>query len=136
MKTITLNFFEDPGHGWVKVKKELLSKLGIEKKISGCSYMRGDFVYLEEDCDASLLVEKLKEAGYVIKTKSSISDKSSKIRNYDTYEFLTDEQIVRLSKIKGELLKLKNWNRAGVRKIEKAKVSELNYWNEFYNLGL
>lgn len=31
-------FYADPGHGWVEVKRELLKELGIEDKISSYSY--------------------------------------------------------------------------------------------------
>jgi hypothetical protein len=47
------HFFMDDGHGWVKVEKQLLKTLGIEKNISSYSYMKGDVAYLEEDSDAS-----------------------------------------------------------------------------------
>ena len=50
----TLNFFSDPGHGWLKVKKAELVKFGLIESISSYSYERNDSVYLEEDCDAYL----------------------------------------------------------------------------------
>ena len=54
-------FYNDAGHGWVAVKRKELVELGILDKISGFSYQKGNMVYLEEDCDASLFVKKLKE---------------------------------------------------------------------------
>lgn len=47
-------FFEDPGHGWLKVQRSELRDLGIEHKISSFSYQEGQDVYLEEDCDISI----------------------------------------------------------------------------------
>lgn len=46
--------YADGGHSWFKVKRDQIELLGIENKISGCSYQFGDYVYLEEDCDAAL----------------------------------------------------------------------------------
>ncbi len=54
-KSITIPFYADPGHGWGKVKVNVLRELEIEDKISGCSFLRGPWAYLEEDCDLSLL---------------------------------------------------------------------------------
>jgi len=47
-------FFADVGHGWLSVKRKELVELDIINKISSYSYQRGDSVYLEEDCDASV----------------------------------------------------------------------------------
>jgi hypothetical protein len=81
-----LNVYTDPGHGWVKVRKSLLKKLGIADKITPCSYMRGDYAYLEEDCDASIFVEAMKRAGkpYEFKVYTT-RDRASRIRNYASY---------------------------------------------------
>lgn len=62
-----LKFHSDPGHGWLQVPLSEIQKLGIGKDISHYSYMsrRGPnpLVYLEEDCDAAVLVEAYKKAG-------------------------------------------------------------------------
>jgi len=64
MKTITkktkATFFSDAGHGWLSVKRSLLAELGILDQVSRCSYQKGKTVYLEEDCDVSLLYNTLK----------------------------------------------------------------------------
>jgi hypothetical protein len=44
----------DSGHAWLQVSLEAVINSGIAHKISGFSYMRGAYVYLEEDCDAYL----------------------------------------------------------------------------------
>lgn len=85
MKTITLRYFADPGHGWVRVKKERLSKLGIENKISSCSYERNGNAYLEEDCDFAVLSNALEALGYKVNIKQSHTNKQSKIRSYKCY---------------------------------------------------
>lgn len=46
----------DSGHGWLEVERSELKRLGVEKKISSYSFQRGDKVYLEEDCDATLFL--------------------------------------------------------------------------------
>lgn len=87
MKTITLQMFEDPGHGWVRFPKARLAALGIADKITSYSYQRKDMAYLEEDCDLSTLMTALRAAGYEeIKFKESWTNRSSKIRNYESYK--------------------------------------------------
>jgi hypothetical protein len=81
-----LNYYQDPGHGWIKCNKSLLQKLGIAADISRYSYMRGDCAYLEEDCDASRLLEAARAAGIVIQLKPFYSNKQSKIRSYADYQ--------------------------------------------------
>ncbi len=50
------HFHYDAGHGWLKVEVAELHQLGIASKISACSYRRGAWAYLEEDCDAGLFI--------------------------------------------------------------------------------
>lgn len=63
---LILTHHTDPGHGWVEVPEQLVVSLGIEEKISEYSYYSFDkkAYYLEEDCDAELLVNALKANGY------------------------------------------------------------------------
>lgn len=53
----TFKYYRDPGHGWVAVKRKLLSDLGILHKITSFSYQKGKTVYLEEDLDASTFID-------------------------------------------------------------------------------
>lgn len=76
-------FYEDPGHGWMKVPLTEIKRLGIEP--STYSYMRGNFAYLEEDCDASLFIAAKKARGETIQFREHHTDKSSKIRSYAHY---------------------------------------------------
>lgn len=86
MKTITLQMFSDPGHGWVRFPKARLVKLGIADKISTYSYQNGQNAFLEEDCDLTVLVNALKAQGYTdFKFKEGWTNKRSKIRNFDYY---------------------------------------------------
>jgi hypothetical protein len=78
-------FYADPGHGWIKVPKTLLKKLGIEKNISSYSYMRKENVYLEEDCDLAKFLHAMKRIGSTVTFNESHTNRSSKIRNYMSY---------------------------------------------------
>ena len=86
MKKITCNVYSDPGHAWAKVPKKVLKFLEISGEISSYSYERGDFAYLEEDCDLSIFVNACKNKGVVYKFREFYSDKSSKIRSYNSYK--------------------------------------------------
>lgn len=85
MKTMTFTYFTDPGHGWVCVRKSVLNELGIANKITPYSYMRADFAYLEEDCDAALLLDVLKDSGVKVELNRKTSNRSSRIRSYQQY---------------------------------------------------
>ena len=85
MKTITIIKYNDPGHGWYKVKRSLLTKLGIAGQITTYSYQRKDNVYLEEDCDATILFRALGLQGIICKVKWIQTNKRSKIRGYEYY---------------------------------------------------
>lgn len=85
MKNKKYNFYSDPGHGWVKVSIKEIVKLNIQDKISSYSYVRGDSVYLEEDCDLSVFVKALEKVNIFPYWVEHHTDKSSKIRSYNRY---------------------------------------------------
>ena len=80
-----VKFYSDPGHGWGAVKRKVLFDLGIAHKITPYSYQKGDTVYLEEDCDLSMLVTALAIKGIVIKYEERTTNNRSPIRNYDRF---------------------------------------------------
>ena len=83
-----LHFYEDPGHGWLKVPKALLRVLDIEDQISWYSYQKGDFAYLEEDCDYSLFQAAMNQTGREFSLVEHCSrERSSKIRSYEHYRY-------------------------------------------------
>jgi hypothetical protein len=57
------HYYSDPGHGWLKVKISLLEELGIADQISSCSYVMGEWAYLEEDADATLFMNTWRKTG-------------------------------------------------------------------------
>lgn len=97
MKKMKVTFFEDPQHGWLAVKRKALEQLGIEKEISGCSYQRGETVYLEEDCDAGKFMKAYAEKmgvstenwqemkAQLFDMKKSHTNNSSPVRSYAGY---------------------------------------------------
>jgi hypothetical protein len=80
-------FYSDAGHGWLAVKRKVLLEFLDANQISTYSYQRGGTVYLEEDCDASLFLSKVRGAGYKyeIEEKRSKTDRSI-IRSYESYD--------------------------------------------------
>jgi hypothetical protein len=67
LTSLTYSFYSDPGHGWLHVKLDELVELGIQDKISHYSYIRGNDVYLEEDCDMSTFMNAMEAKGVQIK---------------------------------------------------------------------
>ena len=89
MNKNTYIFHSDPSHAWLAVKRSELKRLGIMDKISGCSYQKGNTVYLEEDCDATLFFqskERLNETFEIKESKNKSSYcNSSPIRSYEKF---------------------------------------------------
>lgn len=83
MKTIKTTHIDTGGHGYYSVSKKDIIMLGIDPaKITGYSGHTLNRVYLEEDCDASLLFDVAKEKGYVIVTKNGYNLKFNIHHNY------------------------------------------------------
>ncbi len=81
-------FFADAGHGWLKVPIEELEKLDIQNKISGCSYMRNNFAYLEEDGDVSLFADAKGISPHEFNKNIKLhSSNHSTIRSYNSYDY-------------------------------------------------
>lgn len=66
---INLDFISDPGHGWLKVPLHLLKEYNILSDVSNYSYKDDYYGYLEEDCDAAILIKKLKAMNMPYKIK-------------------------------------------------------------------
>jgi len=82
MKT-SFDVYSDAGHGWIKVPFSILIELGIYEKISCFSYIRNNYAFLEEDCDASTLIGALTARGITPKFNEHMArERRSKIRNY------------------------------------------------------
>lgn len=64
VKSIRLKWYTDPAHSWLRIKRTDAERLGIVHQISAYSYQsrQGTYLYLEEDCDAPLVTEALKQS--------------------------------------------------------------------------
>lgn len=102
-RPITLHFYEDPGHGWLKAPTKLLEELQIVDQISHYSYLMGAYAYLEEDCDAGKLIEALKQDCRPYKVTKHSCNTESAIRYY--YPF-TASWRERLAKVPVEGMRL------------------------------
>lgn len=90
----TYTFYEDAGHGWLKVPYSAVVFLKLQKLISKYSYRNGSNVYLEEDADAPAFIKSyLKHIGrpetdfqYFFDHCNTVYDGLiSSIRNYPSY---------------------------------------------------
>lgn len=92
-----LRFISDPGHGWLEVPMALLRDLGIDKKITNCSYIHKGMAYLEEDCDYGTFVCTARDV--IELTIVEEHQEITPIRDYrrfsDNYSFMDDEAMVR-----------------------------------------
>jgi len=89
------DFYSDPSHGWLKVKRQELVELGIETEISGYSYQKGDAVYLEEDSDAPKFIDAW-EAKHQVKLMNSQINfhyHAGRIRTYQPFRPKHDEEL-------------------------------------------
>ena len=58
----TFKHFTYPGHCRYMESIQMLRKMDLLDKISSFSYQKGDWVYLEEDCDATIFFDRYKES--------------------------------------------------------------------------
>lgn len=86
-KTFTITIYSDPGHAWGKVRKDVLVNLGIADKITRYSHARGEYAYLEEDCDLTTLCMALNERDTRVKFVEKSTNRYSRIRSYERYEY-------------------------------------------------
>jgi len=83
---IQLDYYSDPAHGWFRVRRAALTHFGVADKVSTCSYERGEYVYLEEDCDGPVLIRAAEAAGAAVRiVEHKPANGDSHIRNMDRY---------------------------------------------------
>jgi len=104
---VKYDFYSDGGHGWLKVPITELERLQIQNQISSASYMRKGSSYLEEDCDAGIFIDAKQGTGENYEEKNhSQSDSSSKIRNYDCYDYYEYIKKIEWNKINSKVNEL------------------------------
>lgn len=59
-----LTFLFDPGHGWLQVPLTDIVALGLEDQITPYSFVKGQYAYLEEDCDCPRYLSARAAQGY------------------------------------------------------------------------
>jgi hypothetical protein len=128
--------YDDPGHGWLKVKRSELKELGIEKLISSYSYQRGDDIFLEEDGDMSTFINAWenitnKEFNCSTQIKVITGDKNSKIRNYNCYINYSDSELLEIENLKSRMLNYANWSNKNT--IYNASLDDLKFWQTKYS---
>lgn len=81
---MTFQFYSDPGHGWLRVDLASAKAVGLEPKdFSGYSHAFGNWLYLEEDCDAGkFIVAYQLRHGKSPDIKEHHANHDSVIRNY------------------------------------------------------
>ena len=85
MRTKLFTYYTDPAHGWVKVPKKLIVDLNIGDKISKYSFVRNNHVYLEEDMDFMTFETAMKHHNRQFNLTVKHTNRSSKLRSYDSY---------------------------------------------------
>ena len=84
---LTLDYVQDPGHGWLAADRQHLRIFGLLDKISAYSYQDGaDLVWLEEDCDAPRYVRALREAGIQFDVRDVHTRGDAWIRSLPRYQ--------------------------------------------------
>ena len=79
-----IHIFNDASHSWGRVQFKKLVEFGIADKITQYSYMKGSYVYLEEDVDLITFIHELIEREIKYEFKYHYSNRSS-IRNFQSY---------------------------------------------------
>lgn len=86
MKKLTLNYYTDPGHGWLAVTRADLARLDLTHRISRYSYQQNRLVFLEEDLDMMLFMEAAKHAGWQVTMKYQHTNNDSRIRTLQRFQ--------------------------------------------------
>ena len=78
------DFHYDAGHGWLKVHVYDAADVGLDPEdFTAYSYKRGDYLYLEEDCDAGRFIQAWEKALRQFDIRSIDDGYSSPIRSYE-----------------------------------------------------
>lgn len=82
---LRFTFYSDPGHGWLAVPSWVLRLSGVADKITRYSYIKGDTVYLEEDCDHSTFMRALTSREIYPFIVYKNTNNRSRIRSYKPF---------------------------------------------------
>jgi hypothetical protein len=77
----TFTYLQDPGHGWLIVSRGDLGGAGMSPAdFSACSYVSGDTVALEEDCDMPRFLKRLDERGIPYRLREQHTNRDAYVR--------------------------------------------------------
>ena len=87
-KTTKYQWYTDPGHAWLRVSTAVCKQLGILDRVSRFSYQskKGDYLYLEEDCDAGLFLQAVKDRQLPCHMLPTKYQTESRVRHLDRYQ--------------------------------------------------
>ena len=79
----TFTYLQDPGHGWLIVSRSDLAGAGMSPAdFSSCSYVHGDTLALEEDCDMPRFLKRLDERGILYRLREQHTDADAHVRRW------------------------------------------------------
>jgi hypothetical protein len=79
----TFTYLQDPGHGWLIVSRSDLAGAGMATAdFSSCSYVRGDTLALEEDCDMPRFLKRLDERGVPYRLREQHTGAEAHVRRW------------------------------------------------------
>ena len=79
----TFTYLQDPGHGWLIVSHGDLAGAGMSPAdFSLCSYVRGDTLALEEDCDIPRFLKRLDERGIPYRLREQHTNGDAHVRRW------------------------------------------------------
>jgi hypothetical protein len=79
----TFTYLMDPGHGWLIVSRGDLAEAGMSPAdFSSCSYVHGDTLALEEDCDMPRLLKRLDERGIPYRLREQHTKTQAHVRRW------------------------------------------------------
>jgi hypothetical protein len=79
----TFTYLQDSGHGWLIVSRGDLAEAGMSPAdFSSCSYVRGDTLALEEDCDLPRFLKRLDERGIPYRLREQHTNGDAHVRRW------------------------------------------------------
>ena len=79
----TFTYLQDPGHGWLIVSRGDVAGAGMSPAdFSSCSYVCGDTLALEEDCDMPRFLKRLDEQGIPYRLREQHTDAEAHVRRW------------------------------------------------------
>ena len=77
-------YHQDPGHGWLQVRREELERLGLLSRITRFSYQMDEWIFLEEDQDMGVFLKAKESLGEPVEMVSRHVE-TTPIRNYPPF---------------------------------------------------